>query len=185
MRLKNYNYSKTGYYFVTICANNRKYIFGDIEDDKMILNLYGKIIKNTWLEIPKHLRNVELDAYVVMPNHIHGIIIINSPVGYGHARTVKTNNNLSNIIGSFKSAATRKINQLSSIHFKWQRFFYDHIIRTEKSLNNIREYITNNPTTWNNDENNTDNYRITGQACLTPTEEGAIYEIIAKSRLTA
>jgi len=160
IRLKNYDYSKAGCYFVTICTNDRKYIFGNIENDEMILNQCGKIVKNIWLEIPKHFQNIELDTYIVMPNHIHGVIIIKNPVGDGPARPVnksKTTNNLSNIIGSFKSAVTKQINQLNDIPFKWQRFFYDHIIRTEESLNSIREYVVNNPATWDNDENNVNN----------------------------
>ncbi|MBU0897448.1 MAG: transposase [Candidatus Omnitrophica bacterium] len=107
-----------------------------------------------------------------MPNHIHGIIIINNPVGTGHALSFNKNtknNNLSDIIGSFKSAASKQISQLNNISFKWQRSFHDHIIRTTHSLKNIREYIINNPGTWDNDENNIVNYSIKGKACLAPT----------------
>ena len=113
------------------------------------------------------------------PNHIHGIIITNNPclagrqaVGTGHALSVNENmkyNNLSVIIGSFKSAASKQINQLNNISFKWQRSFYDHIIHTPYSLKNIREYIINNFMTWDNDENNIKNYSIKGKACLAPT----------------
>ncbi len=107
-----------------------------------------------------------------MPNHIHGIIIINNPVGTGHALSSNKNtinNNLSNIIGSFKSAASKRINQINNNKFKWQRSFYDHIIRTNDSLNNIRNYIVNNPSTWDNDEHNIKNCSIKDKACLVPT----------------
>jgi putative transposase len=171
-RLKKYDYAINGYYYVTICTCDRQEIFGKVENTEMIINQYGEIAKNTWLQVPKHFKNIELDEFIIMPNHIHGIIIINNPVGTGHAlssmKNIK-NNNLSVIIGSFKSAASKQINQLNNINFKWQRSFYDHIIRTTHSLQNIREYIINNPKTWSSDENNIINYSIEGQACLAPT----------------
>lgn len=171
-RLKEYDYSAPGHYFVTICIQDRIEKFGTIIDDKMVLNESGKIVKNTWIEIPIHFNDIVLDRYIIMPNHIHGIII-NNPVGNGHARSVNKNtknNNLSIIIGSFKSAATKRINQSNNLSpFKWQKSFYDHIIRIDKSLNKIREYIINNPATWDNDEHNIKNYKVTVQACLNPT----------------
>ncbi len=169
IRLEEYDYSTGGHYYVTICTYNRGELFGHIEDNHMILNEIGTIAKNTWIEIPKHFPDIELDEHVVMPNHIHGIIITNNPVGDGHARPVNRINNLSVVIGSYKSAVSKQINQLNKVSFKWQRYFYDHIIRTEKSLNKIREYIVNNPAKWADDENNIKNYKLTGQACLTPT----------------
>ena len=91
-----------------------------------------------------------------LPNHIHGIIIINNIVGNGSARSSNNhkNNNLSVIIGSHKSTVTKQINRINDNTFKWQKSFYDHIIRNDESLNNIRTYIINNPATWNTDENN-------------------------------
>ena len=123
----------------------------------MEINPYGKIVKDVWLEISKHFENVELDEFIVMPNHIHGIIIIRNPVGTGHALSFNKNDNLSNVIGSFKSAVSKRINQLNNLSFKWQRSFYDHTIHTTYSLKNIREYIINNPRTWDNAENNITN----------------------------
>ena len=106
-----------------------------------------------------------------MPNHIHGVIIINNPVGNGHARSgnKNTNNNLSVIIGSFKSAVTKQINRLNEPPFKWQKSFHDHVIRIDESLHSIREYIVNNPSQWDNDEHNIKNGKVTVQACLHPT----------------
>ncbi len=116
-----------------------------------------------------------------MPNHIHGILIINKPVGTAPTKEGceagialssnknTKNNNLSIIIGSFKSAVTRQINQIDNNKFKWQRSFHDHIIRTNDSLHNIREYIVNNPKTWDNDEHNIKNCSIKDKACLVPT----------------
>ena len=171
-RLKKYDYCMPGYYFVTICVNDRIEKLGTINNYKMILNESGRIVKKIWLEISAHFNNIDLDQYIIMPNHIHGIIINNS-VGNGHARSVnknKINNNLSVIIGSFKSAVTKRINQLNNLSsFKWQKSFHDHIIRIDESLNKISEYIINNPANWGLDENNIKNYKVTVQACLNPT----------------
>ncbi|MFH1645471.1 MAG: transposase [Candidatus Omnitrophota bacterium] len=155
VRFDGYDYSKPGYYYVTICTYNRERFFGHIKNGYMVLNDYGKIAKNVWLKIPNHFFNIGLDEYVIMPNHIHGIIIIDEFVGDGHARPdYRNKSNLSVIIGSYKSAVSKQIHQLNEISFKWQRFFYDHIIRTDESLNKIREYIINNPINWANDKNN-------------------------------
>ncbi len=133
------------------------------------------------MQIPNHFNDIELDKFIIMPNHTHGIIIINKPVGTaptkegceaGTALSSNKNtksNNLSIIIGSFKSAVTKQINQINNNKFNWQRSFYDHIIRTNDSLNNIREYIVNNPSTWDNDEHNIKNCSIKDKACLVPT----------------
>ena len=153
-RLKDYDYSQNGYYFVTICTKNREAWFGKIESDKMILNMFGEITKNFWVEIPKHFKNVSLDEFIVMPNHIHGIVII---VGNAYMRSLqdRTKMLLSRIIQQYKSSVTREINSLQNdFCFKWHKSFYDHIIKDEKTLNNIREYITNNPLKWESDIEN-------------------------------
>ena len=169
-RLKGYDYSLCGYYYVTICTQNREEAFGIVENNLMIMNQYGEIVNNAWLEITEHFQNVKLDEFIIMPNHIHGIIIINNPVGTGHALSfINRNNDLSVIIGSFKSAVTKQINQLNNGSFKWQRSFYDHVVRMDNSLNKIRKYIRNNHLKWGDDENNLKNYGLKGQACLTPT----------------
>ena len=100
-RLKDYDYSQNGYYFVTICTKNREAWFGKIESDKMILNMFGEITKNFWVEIPKHFKNVSLDEFIVMPNHIHGIVII---VGNAYMRSLqdRTKMLLSRIIQQYK-----------------------------------------------------------------------------------
>jgi putative transposase len=167
IRLQEFDYSEEGYYFVTICTSDHKNIFGLIKDGQMKLNTFGMIAENSWKGIPLHFKNTELDEFIVMPNHIHGIIIINPLVGAGHARPLRINN-LSQIIGSFKAAVSKQINGLIKIHFQWQRSYYDHIIRTEESLNNIREYIINNPTKWDEDENNPDR-PLKGGTCPAPT----------------
>lgn len=167
-RLKEYDYVKTGYYFVTICAYNRNLLFGEIKNITVgpqravavTLNEYGKIVNEEWQNTQRFRKNVTLDQFIIMPNHIHGIIIINNT---DTARRVPTeefgkpvSGALSTIIRSFKSAATKRINELRKTTNPpiWQPSFYDHIIRDDKSLQNKCGYIVNNPTNWNNDMEN-------------------------------
>jgi putative transposase len=163
IRLKEFNYSQPGEYFVTICTNNHECMFGTIVNDKMDLNDKGRIIDGCWKGIPEHFLNVELDEYVVMPNHIHGILILNDSVGTRHAVSLLQERfgkpvpgSLSTIVRSFKSAVTKQINEMhltGNAPF-WQARYYDRIIRNEKELNNIRDYIANNIVTWASDKEN-------------------------------
>jgi putative transposase len=140
-RLINYNYSQNGYYFVTLCTQDKKYYFGDIINDQMQLSEIGMIAKQQWLSIPEHYKeNVTLDIFAIMPNHLHGIIII-----YNDQYNIQKNS-LSKIIQQYKAPA-----------FQWQRSFYDHIIRNEISCQKIREYIQNNPLKWSLDKHNLKN----------------------------
>ncbi|MEI7425300.1 MAG: hypothetical protein WCK16_00035 [Candidatus Moraniibacteriota bacterium] len=184
-RLKNYNYSENGFYFVTICTKNREEFFGNIEHEKMNLNEYGEIAKNCWLEIPNHFPYCVLDEFIIMPNHVHGILVIKNddahnnstdnpagkpagkPVGNRHACSLQSQSQSQQnrqyqkipiIIGSFKSAITKIIHKKLS-YFGWQKSFHDHIICNEKSLYNIRNYIVNNPFKWDLDENNLNIFR--------------------------
>ena len=155
-RLQNYDYSQAGYYFVTICTQNRVNYFGKIERQLMHLNEIGEIVKNQWVWLSTQYDYVELDTYIVMPNHLHGILIIRScrdrsrPVSTG-TKKIKS---LSELIGAFKTTSSKQIHKYGLSRFKWQRSFYDHIIRNEKSLDNIRAYIQNNPLNWELDKNN-------------------------------
>lgn len=157
-RLKNFDYSDNGWYFVTICTEDRQEYFGNIANNKINFNEYGKIINNCWVEIPQHFNNVKLDEYQIMPNHVHGIVII---VGAGLSRPI-----LGQIIGYFKYQSTKYINDFvmkgsdnptpteNKIKQIFQRSFYDYIIRNEFSLNRIRHYIKDNPKNWDEDRNN-------------------------------
>ena len=155
-RLQNYDYSQAGYYFVTICTQNRVNYFGKIERQLMHLNEIGEIVKNQWVWLSTQYDYVELDTYIVMPNHLHGILIIrpcrdrSRPVSTG-TKKIKS---LSELIGAFKTTSSKQIHKYGLSRFKWQRSFYDHIIRNEKSLDNIRAYIQNNPLNWELDKNN-------------------------------
>jgi REP element-mobilizing transposase RayT len=151
-RLKEWDYSTPWWYYVTICTKDMKCCFGEIKRGKMILNDLGNIANQFWNEIPKHYRFVELDCYVIMPNHFHGTTIINS-VETGHAPSLQMKRpTLGNVIGSFKSAVSKWANKNGYNNFKWQPLFYDHIIRNEKDLHRIRTYIQNNPLKWELDE---------------------------------
>jgi len=166
-RLHNYDYSQTGYYFVTICTQNRQCLFGKIVEDDMILNEAGKIIDYWWNEIKNKFPNSELDEHVIMPNHLHGIIAIVGPPSNIRRRgkSIKQGeplySPLQEMIQWFKTMATnqyiRKVILGALPPFEkriWQRSFYDHIIRNEKSLDAIRVYIQSNPLNWKWDENN-------------------------------
>ena len=147
-RLKEYDYSQFGFYFITICLKERKDFFSEIRDGKIILTEYGKIIEEILISLPKYY-NVDIDSYIIMPDHIHFIIIVdNDPIREKYISTkIKT---LSDVIGKFKSYSTKRIRtKLKSIQdFNWQKSFYDRIIRNEKELYQIRKYIEENPLRW-------------------------------------
>jgi len=142
MRLGGYDYSRAGAYFITACAGDRKCLFGVIEEDEMHLNHIGNSVESCWLEIPAHFPNAALDAFVAMPNHVHGILLLNN-VGAGHARPLPV------IIGSFKSAVTRQAG-----FSVWQRSYRERILRNETELNQARRYIDDNPARWSADKDN-------------------------------
>ncbi len=170
-RLKNYDYSSNGVYFITICSAKREHFFGEIGNASNVcvsLSPIGEIVQKYWNEIPQHFPFVKLDEMVIMPNHVHGIIWIDKKddvVGVEMPKldvsTIRNKNHkiewkpgtIGVIINQFKRICTinsRKINP----NFGWQSRFYDHIIRNEKSLHNIRNYIIRNPEMWERDRNN-------------------------------
>jgi REP element-mobilizing transposase RayT len=154
-RLKDYDYSQNGYYFVTICTKDKEEYFGKVENGKMILNKIGEIARNLWKEIPNHFNDISLDEYTVMPNHVHGIVIIVRNADLRSLHQKRTKMLLSTAIQQYKSSVTREANSLRmNVKFQWHKSFHDHIIRDEKALNNIREYIANNPLKWESDVEN-------------------------------
>lgn len=182
IRHPEHDYSLPDFYFVTICVKNFKCVLGNIRDEKVILNEIGIIVKNEWLKTPKIRKIVKLHEFVIMPNHLHGIIEIINPVGIdGDQSAIDNNgidiyqslrmnqsqkihkygpqlNNLFSIIRGFKSASTKYINEKYGLdYFRWQSRFHDRIIRDEKEFNNICQYIADNPLKWATDRNNPKN----------------------------
>ena len=171
-RLKEYDYTQPGAYFVTVVSHQRKNIFGVISNGEMNLNKAGKIVEKTWQNIPVHFPNTSCEIFVVMPNHIHGIIdIINDEiVGARHASPLRSNRlesqsvksdgvkakSIGAIIGSFKSAVTKQLHQTKIINQEkiWQRNYYEHIIRDEDDYQQIADYIASNPSNWECDLEN-------------------------------
>lgn len=177
IRLRGYDYTQPGAYFVTICVHDRQQkLFGDVIDGKMVLNDAGKYANKCLMEIPKHFPHAKLDECLVMPNHIHGIICLTNrrgtacrapmrddglnsgtacraPTGTTEKFGKPTIGTIPTIIRSYKSAVSKQIHK-SDKKFKWQRNYYEHIIRNELSLFFIRKYIRENPLHWNIDSEN-------------------------------
>jgi putative transposase len=167
LRLKHYDYTKRGEYFITICTENKKFLFGDVVNAKMHLNDFGRIAARCWLEIPIHFEKVDLDVFVAMPNHVHGILALNYPDkeikvinGRGTACCAQKRSfgsaipgALSTIIRSYKSAVSKEINNLLKTPGNkiWQRNYYDHIIRFDNEFWDIHYYIVRNPEDWEKD----------------------------------
>ena len=149
-RLKKWDYSAPGHYFITICTKDRKCLFGNVTRGKMILSEMGKIAEQYWREIPDHFNHVKLDEFVVMPNHIHGIITIvemsklDVSTGINHDAT-----KIGIIINQYKRICTIRIRASNPGISIWQTRYHDHIIRDEYELDQIRQYIINNPLNWN------------------------------------
>ena len=173
IRLQNYDYAQAGAYFVTTCTQNRTCLFGEIVDGTMILNSFGLTVFEEWTRTSQIRQEIELDVFQVMPNHIHGIIVITgngagasaahvgahgrAPLPHkrptGISRAPKS---LGSIVAGFKSAATKQINLMRGTPSQpvWQRNYYERIIRNETELDTIRKYIVNNPLEWAQDELN-------------------------------
>jgi putative transposase len=164
VRVPGYDYSQPGAYFVTICVRDRDCLLGDVVEERVVLNDVGRIVQETWFDLPNHYPHVELDEFVIMPNHVHGIIVLTeepiSVVGAGFKPAPTGNppkrHGLTEIVRGFKTLSARRINdmqQTTGVSF-WQRGYYEHIIRNDRALYRIREYILNNPYTWDTDEDN-------------------------------
>lgn len=163
-RLKGWNYSSIGAYFITICTHNFQPFFGRVYDCEMYLSEIGKIAEEHWIEIPNHFPFIILDRFVIMPNHIHGILILNESEEHNivhirkeelHTEKSKAMSDISpkpglisTIIRSYKSIVTKNARSIDE-SFVWQPRFHDHIIRNNQSFNNIQNYIENNPRNWN------------------------------------
>lgn len=174
IRLRGFDYTQAGAYFVTVVAQQRARLFGDVVDGEMRSNDAGRVVAYTWHDLPNHVGGITLDAFVVMPNHVHGIIIItdNVYVGAGSVGagsepaptmepaptepTHKKRHALPEIVRQFKTFSARRINQLRGTPgtVVWQRNYYEHIIRNQAALERIRAYIAHNPRRWDSDREN-------------------------------
>lgn len=155
-RLNNWDYGWNASYFVTICTHNRECYFGNSLNGKMELSEIGKLAEKYWLEIPQHFPFVKLGAFVVMPNHVHGIIIIDrqpSKIKMQANKFGPQSRNLASIIRGYKIGVTLNARKIDA-DFAWQKRYYDHIIRDDNSYNKIIEYIIENPIQWVEDELN-------------------------------
>jgi putative transposase len=177
IRLRGYDYSRPGYYFVTICIQDRNQkLFGNIVDGKMALNQIGEAVRFCWNGLPDHFNNIRLDEFIIMPNHFHGIIVICNPVeGAGSSRPQGSSRptvflraaiddknkqgrddrapTLGKMVAFFKYQSTKQINVMrqSGVEKIWQRNYYDTIVKDEKAVCHIQQYIRNNPENWSLD----------------------------------
>jgi putative transposase len=176
IRLQSFDYTSSGAYFVTICTHEKQMLFGEIVDGEMVLNELGLIVREEWFQSQIIRKEIELDAFIVMPNHLHGVVwiandkIAESPLtsnvgAHGRAPLRKPNNELPSVrakkslgsfVAGFKSACTKRINEFRQTPRIpiWQRNYYERIIRNDDELNAVRTYIENNPQTCHDDEEN-------------------------------
>jgi putative transposase len=199
IRLNGYDYTSPGAYFITLCTQRRQCLFGEVIDGEMRLNSVGEWVRSRWVNLPRHFPSVQLDEFVVMPNHVHGIIWLGDAHGRGEAfarpsldfanisdanasplqpigtqpigtqpigtqpigtqpvetRPIGTQpGSIGAIVQNFKSVSTRKINQMNQSCGRtvWQRDYYEHIIRDDRALRHIQQYIQSNPLFWHQDQ---------------------------------
>jgi putative transposase len=157
LRLTGYDYAQSGAYFVTICTQNRACVFGCVDDGDMRLNEAGRMVRSVWQALPDRFPGMELDAFVIMPNHVHGIVAfvgagLALPGDKGAASSAPT---LGDVVRAFKSLSAIRVNcLLRRSGSLWQRNYYEHVIRNERELDRIREYIATNPLRWALDREN-------------------------------
>ena len=174
-RLQTWDYSAGGVYFITVCTDNRTHFFGECVNGKIKLSTIGAIVQGFWFEIPKHFPFVELGEFIVMPNHVHGIVIINKNDGIQTNRDVERDvetlqcnvstkkseffknispksGSIAAIVRSYKSVCTKHIHQsFPDLNFEWQTRYWDNIIQDTKSFEYISDYIISNPEKWQKD----------------------------------
>lgn len=161
IRLDKYDYSSAGMYYITICTNLRQPMFGSINNNKVMLSSIGEKARESWIDIPKHFKNCHLDLFIVMPNHIHGLlgIFLTDEVAAEHVQPRNKyqhiiKGSIGSIIRQYKASIKRWCNVNGHNNFSWQRNYYERIVRNDDELNRIREYIITNPLKWNFDRDN-------------------------------
>jgi putative transposase len=147
LRLQGYDYSQAGAYFITACTQHRMTLFGEVIDGEVRLNQAGIIVEDAWDNLPSHYPDLDLDAFIVMPNHVHGIIILTDAPA--------SRCGIPEIMRGFRTFSARSINKRRNTRGAvWQRGYYEHVVRNETALNRIRGYIVNNPARWADDPDN-------------------------------
>ena len=188
IRLKQYDYAQPGAYFVTICTQDRVCLFGHVLDGAMYWNDAGRLIASCWTELTDRFP-IALDLFVVMPNHVHGIILFSDdeteeariigdrdrPLDVDKRATTRVAPTLGNVVGAFKSLSTnayiRGVKANSSPAFRerlWQRNYYEHVLRDDADLSRIRRYIDENPLKWDFDDENPQRIKALGQPLWSP-----------------
>jgi putative transposase len=179
IRLKGFDYSLPGFYFITLIAKNRLCLFGEIEIGNIHLNEIGLLVKDCWHGLAKTFTNIKLDEFALMPNHMHGIVEQLDTSGKGEAFSARKvmlddrnsenasplrphgtqSGSLSSVIQNFKSVSTRMVNKrfIKAGNKIWQRNYFERIIRNDRELNTIRQYIIENPMNWEKDVENPTN----------------------------
>ena len=156
IRLQSYDYSQDGAYYFTVCTFNRVCIFGNVADSAMHPNECGQAVMDVWNLLPHHFPHVHTHAFVLMPNHVHGILVFRDADDAASRNRVLMRRGLPEVVGTFKSYSARAVNRLRDTRGQpvWQRGFYDHVVRTEGALARLSEYIVNNPLQWELDREN-------------------------------
>ena len=159
-RLEGWDYASSAWYFVTICTFQHKCFLGTVENEAVQLSAMGEIARDCWLNIPDHVANAYLDEFVIMPNHVHGIIALDdadqSHIA-GKEFAAPTTGSLGRILGTYKGAVTRLCRTQGYIDFQWQPKYFDHIVRNDRGLMAIRQYINTNPQRWELEKKHPDN----------------------------
>lgn len=192
IRLRDYDYTNAGAYFVTVCTHGRQYLLGEITDGVMSLSRAGRIVQTCWYSLPKRFTHVSLDAFVIMPNHIHGVVLLQEqgePLATGNRQSADEQTadvsplqdtptgaragSLGAIIQGFKTSTTLRINRVDRTPGRtiWQRNYYEHIIRSQKSLDAVRQYVQANPAQWPFDSDNPANILASRGRVTLPLQE--------------
>jgi len=159
LRLPDFDYSQAGSYFVTICTHDRRCVLGDVAGEEMSLSRSGELVGTLWQSLPDRHGGVSIDEFVVMPNHLHGIVEL-----------AENEVSLPSVIGTFKSLSTKAVNAANGVPGDrlWQRSYHEHVIRDEEARERIREYIQNNPSKWHIDRENPVNWAAPGAGGAEP-----------------
>lgn len=158
IRLQGYDYTYPGAYFVTLVTEGREELFGEIVDGELTLSFLGRCAEKQWRQLPARFTHIDLDAFVVMPNHVHGIIVIREADRQGdhHPPGVLQAGGLGAMVRAYKSSVTLRFHQMRGCEnlSLWQRNYYEHVIRGDADLERLRLYIQSNPMQWSLDQEN-------------------------------